>query len=173
MMKHPRAALAATLIAAFLPVAGMAQTPQAGAKTVTCPATVDLAYKRIDRLPFEGKTFDIVGFTPRFSAAAPVRLIGAGISPEATLKDGRSSDMADNAETAKPGQPLVFTFWPKEEKTPPYAAFVSCDYEGGYLLQQAVPAMTRSCTLRSTQRKAAATDASTREIYTSAVFTCQ
>ncbi|MGL4637077.1 MAG: hypothetical protein ACRCWF_13925 [Beijerinckiaceae bacterium] len=172
-MKHQGISCALLALVALTPVSASAQTPPAAkAGSVTCPATLEITYKKIDRLPFDGKEFDIAGFTQRF-APVNARLIGALVAPEATMKDSRTSDMPDNADTAKPGQPLIYTVWSKDEKAPAYAAFARCEYEGGYLLQQALPATTRSCAVATVNRKPAATDTSTREYHTSAVITCQ
>lgn len=107
------------------------------------------------------------------SPPAVARLLTADITPEPDPKMGRISGMADNAETAKPGQPLIYTVWPKEEKDPPGPQYVTCEYEGGLALHTLLPGETRTCTLRSAEQPAARTETSTRDFYSSAVFTCQ
>ncbi|TCT07680.1 hypothetical protein [Aquabacter spiritensis] len=162
-------------IAALLLLAGpsaFAQPQGAQGFDVACPPTLDLTYQGVAQLSFEGKEFDMSGWTPGF-APASARLIEADVTPPADAKGERMSGMADNAETAKPGQPLIYTIWQKGKAEPDYAAVVTCGYEGGLALQKAIPRAVHSCTLRAATRKAAATDPSTRRFYTSAVFSCR
>lgn len=141
--------------------------PAAASPGLTCPLTLDLTYEKVVRPDDGSPDSDIAGFTPSF-ASATVRLISAQVTGEDT-----TGDMPDNGDDAKPGQPLVWTIWDKKEKAPYYAAFITCDYEGGYVMQWALPKTTRSCSLQSTEQKPAPTSVSRREIITKAVFTCR
>ncbi|ATQ69617.1 MULTISPECIES: hypothetical protein [Methylosinus] len=143
---------------------------------IACPLTLDVAYTKVAKLdfgaPVPDEPLDIEGFEPRV-ATATVRLIAPDIAPGADAKNEISYGMADNAETAKPGELLVFTIWAAGEKAPVFPAFVTCHYEGGLVLQRALPASTRACTLRSAWKKSAPNEPTTRQLYTRAEFTCR
>jgi hypothetical protein len=148
----------------------------AAADRIDCPLTLDVAYTKVAKLdfgvPVPDEPLDIEGFEPRVGTAA-ARLIDADIAPGADAKNEILSGMADNAETAKPGEPLVFTVWPAGEAAPSDPVFVTCRYEGGLVLQRALPASTRACTLRSAWKNSGPNETTARRLYTRAEFTCR
>ncbi|MEW6257212.1 MAG: hypothetical protein AB1592_14760 [Pseudomonadota bacterium] len=148
-----------------------AQSP-AEPLAVSCPPSLNVTYSGIAQLPFPGKELDIGGFTPAYSPTS-VRLIGAEITPPADAKNARLSGVADNEMTAKPGETLIFTIWPKGQAAPAFPAVVSCAYEGGYALQRRLPATVRTCSLTYAASKTDSEDTSTREIFTKAEFLCR
>ncbi len=143
---------------------------------IVCPPTLDVTYTKVAKLdfgvPVPDEPLDIAGFEPR-AATTAVRLIDADVGPAADANKEISSGMADNAQTAKPGELLVFTIWSEGAKAPDFAARITCRYEGGLALQHALPASTRVCTLRSASKKPAPTETTTRLLYTRAEFTCR
>ncbi|WP_322514159.1 hypothetical protein SR870_13985 [Rhodopseudomonas palustris] len=145
---------------------------QDGGATIACPPTIELTYTAIKRLPFEGKEYDLNGMQPSFGPTI-VRLIDPDVTPLADNKNEMMSGMADNGEEAKAGEPLVYTLWGEGQPAPESPSAITCRYEGGYALQKALPATTRACTLRYQRGKSPVTEHTTRELYTSAVFSCR
>jgi len=171
-MRRQLLSLFAIVLSAAAAIAQMpAKQPMA---RYTCPATVDVTYTQVSKLDFgmPDPKLEIKGWQPRFKPAT-VRLIQAEIDSGADEKHEIMSNMPDNGDTAKPGEPLVYTVWAKDQKTPAFPAYVMCQYEGGFAMQQALPATTRVCTLKQATRKAAPAETSARDFITSAEFLCQ
>jgi hypothetical protein len=165
-------ALSALLLSA---AAATAQGSGNPSLRVACPATVDLIYTQVGKLDFGGPPdpkLNISSWQPRFAPVA-ARLIEAAVKYGVDEKGLISGSTPDNMD-AKPGDPLVYEIWkPSDRNNPAQAAHLTCEYEGGFVIQRPVPAGTRSCSVRTTMRKAAPSETTTREFITSAEFSCR
>lgn len=147
---------------------------QPAAFSASCPVAVDVAYTQVSKLDFgtPDPKLDIAGWQPGFTAAT-VRLINAHIANGPDPKRDIVGSPPDNMDSAKPGAPLLFAISPSDPKDPASAAHVTCEYEGGFALQQAVPPAMRTCSVRVQRRKASPSETTTRELVTQAETTCQ
>ncbi|MCO4052743.1 MAG: hypothetical protein HEQ16_01520 [Bosea sp.] len=141
--------------------------------SASCPASLTVTYQKIAQRSFGDPEDDLTGFVPSFLPNTVIRLISAHIAAVANPGESTSADMADNQDTAKPGQALIYTFWRKGEKAPDYAAAVTCHYEGGLALQKAVPATMRSCSVSETVKQPKVGDSTNRTIVTKADVKCR
>lgn len=177
-------ALAFAVALTIVPFAALAQTPAkpaapkpAAGWEAACPLTLDITYGGVksafnDQMPPEDKKkFDVAGFETRFDRTT-VRLIEADVAGHPVDGDVMSG-MADNAESRKPGQPLVYTLREKNEKLTESRSNVQCRYEGGLALMRPVPKEMISCANRQTLTKAPAAERTTREFISQANFTCK
>ena len=170
-----RTRLPACLAIILSATAATAQGPgKAAAYRATCPLTVDLTYTKVGKLDFgtPDPKLDIAGWQPRF-APASVRLTSAMIAYGADDKRDIIGFPPDNADSAKPGEPLVYAIHPSDPKNPASASHVTCEYEGGFALQQALPPTIRTCSVRTQSRKAAPIETTTREFLTAAEVSCR
>lgn len=161
-------ALSATLLSATI------ATAQTGGNRHACPTTLDLTYTQIGKLDFGGPPdpkLDLTGWQPRY-APATARLLAAGVA-DADGSGQMQSIVPDNADSAKPGEPTLYTVWAKGQKQPTSPAYITCEYEGGLMLRKALPATTRSCSVRDVRRKASPSETTTREFLTTADVSCQ
>ena len=104
-------ALSATLLSATI------ATAQTGGNRHACPTTLDLTYTQIGKLDFGGPPdpkLDLTGWQPRY-APATARLLAAGIA-DADGSGQMQSIVPDNADSAKPGEPTLYTVWAKGQK---------------------------------------------------------
>jgi hypothetical protein len=161
------------LLPAALCDAAAQPRPSAATFTATCPPTLTVTYSAIAQRGTGDPEDNLSGFTASFTPDTVVRLIVAAVGQRSGPGEGINADEPENGETVRPGQPLIYRFWDERARRPLYPAAIKCGYEGGFAMQQPVPANMRSCALLETRQEPTQTGTTARSIITRAAFTCR